>query len=138
MSAEGNSKLSRYIDDHEDEALYVIADGAAFGAYITNTLAAAKQNGKVALFLPESFEWLILKSGVIEIDDLDSILSSPEDYIDSAEFFSWERFFTDLLRKGMENDPVCQYSKDKLKAFYCEGKNRERILSLIPWIKKLY
>ena len=137
VSAEGNARLASYIDDHEDEALYAIADGAAFGAYITNTLAAAKQNGKVALFLPESFEWLVLKSGVIEIEDLDSILATPEDYIDSAEFLSWERFFTDLLRKGTENNPVCQYSKDKLKPFYYEGKNKERILSLIPGIEML-
>ena len=96
VSAEGNARLASYIDDHEDEALYAIADGAAFGAYITNTLAAAKQNGKVALFLPESFEWLVLKSGVMEIEDLDNILSNPEDYIDSAEFFSWESLKKEL------------------------------------------
>ena len=50
------------------------------------------------------------------------------------DIFSWERFFTDFLKKETENNPVCQYSKDKLKPFYYEGKNREKILSLIPGI----
>ena len=51
----------------------------------------------IYIYLPESFEWLILQSGVIRSQTIQPILSSPSEYVESSEYFSWEQFFTDLL-----------------------------------------
>ena len=56
-----------------------------------------QRNSNIKLFLPESFEWLILKSGMISEKEIRLILDEPEQYIDSKEFFSWERFFVKVL-----------------------------------------
>lgn len=52
------------------------------------------------LCLPESFEWLILKSGIIHAEHLVDILENPGDYIESQKFFSWENFFEDFSCTG--------------------------------------
>lgn len=51
------------------------------------------------MYLPESFEWIILKSGVLEGKDLNEILERPEEFIESSEFVSWERFFYRFIDK---------------------------------------
>ena len=56
-----------------DKPLFIIADGAAFGAYIARVMAVAKQQCNIALYLPESFEWLILRSGVVDVEDIDRV-----------------------------------------------------------------
>ena len=60
------------------------------------------------------------------------LLNEPGDYIDSTEYFSWERFFTDMLTQLTKNDPITAYSKKKLPPYYLDGRNRERILSVLP------
>ena len=47
----------------------------------------------IKLYLPESFEWIILKSGLIEGKKLKEILEKPEEYIDSREFFELGEIF---------------------------------------------
>ena len=42
----------------------MIADGAAFGSEMEKLMRLIKGYPNIALYLPESFEWLILKSGV--------------------------------------------------------------------------
>ena len=71
-----------------------------------------------------------LKSKVVDINDLQKILETPEDYIDSRIYFSWERFFTELLEKGTSGS-IAEYHKDELSQYYLEGKNREAILNAI-------
>lgn len=39
--------------------------------------------------MPESFEWLVLSSGLIEGKDIENMLEEPEKYIDSKEYFIW-------------------------------------------------
>ena len=55
------------------------------------------QKKNIYLYFPESFEWLILNSGLIQGKDIRVILDNPKDFLDSREYFSWERFFTKLL-----------------------------------------
>jgi len=75
----------------------VIADGAAFGAEIADLAEAQKQSpNKIAIFLPESFEWLILKSGLVDVSDTRK-LDEAYDYADSVEYMSWEQYFTKIL-----------------------------------------
>lgn len=92
----------------------------------------AKSRKDVMLYFPESFEWLILKSGVIGIKDLDDILAEPEKYIESREFLSWERYFTDLLMTATADDSIKKYDKSQLKPYYIEGKNKDAIIAVLP------
>ena len=116
VSVEGNSQFVGRIEDaEENKKVIVIADGAAFGAYVAKVTTIAKSRKDVMLYFPESFEWLILKSGVIGIKDLDAILAEPEKYIESKEFFSWERYFTDLLITATADDSIKKYDKSQLK-----------------------
>lgn len=46
------------------------------------------------MYLPESFEWMILNAGVVQEKEIMEILKEPEKYIESQKYFSWERFFT--------------------------------------------
>ena len=88
----------------------------------------------LSLYFPESFEWLILQSGLIQGKDIQAILEHPEDYIDSREYFSWERFFTSLLIDRTK-DSYLRYSKAKLNETYLHGKNKEVILNSIKGVK---
>lgn len=50
----------------------------------------------------EKFEWLILKSGIIDVKEIRIVLEKPVDYIECMDYFSWERFFTAFLIKMTE------------------------------------
>ena len=140
ISAGGNSRIAEEIERLPRELkTLVIADGAAFGAYVSKVLAVSKRRDDILLYFPESFEWLILKSGVIDIGGIDDILASPEDYIESREFFSWEQYFTELLVTATEGDKIIRYDKSKLMPYYTNGKNRDDILAVLPEeVKKVF
>lgn len=61
-----------------------------------------------------------------------SILSNPEEYIESSEYFSWERFFYYLLESKTRTDNYKHYSKIDLPEFYLTEKNRQQILNALP------
>ena len=129
----GNAKFfSRIQKAGKEKDIYVIADGAAFGAYISDNLELKKRGYSVSMYLPESFEWLILKSGVLDRGQAEEVLENPEDYIESREFFSWERFFTDYLRKNTEGDKARRYSKDHLAEYYKSKPVRDKVISVLP------
>ena len=96
-SMDGKSNVFHYLNLHRNEKILVIADGAAFGSEIDRVLQLIERRKNVALYLPESFEWMILSSGVLKSKMVDEILSNPSEYIESKMYFSWERFFTLFL-----------------------------------------
>ena len=133
ISSEGNAGIAMQLESiSKNKPVMVIADGAAFGAYIAKVMAVAKRKSNVGMYFPESFEWVILQSGVIDIKNLDDILLHPEEYIDSGVYFSWERYFTDLLESSTKDDRIRKYDKSKLNDFYLDGKNRVAILNVLP------
>jgi len=133
ISAEGNSKISPVlIKEGKRDNIIVFADGAAFGAYIENVLSIREVQKNIGLFLPESFEWLILKSGIITSNKISDILHHPEEYIDSAFYFSWERFFTDILEKETSDNPQMRYSKAHISDYYISDRNIRKIMSVLP------
>lgn len=82
----------------------IIADGAAFGPEMDKIAKFIMERKKINLYLPESFEWLILKSGTIKDTEVKEVLKQPYLYIESKEYMSWERFFTQyLIEKIMES-----------------------------------
>jgi len=118
VSARGKSNIFARMLDYTDADLLIIADGAAFGSEMDRVMKQAKTSKKVSLYLPESFEWLILKSGIIDGKNLRAILESPEDYIESRLYFSWERFFTSKLVELTKNGYL-QYSKKTSTLLTC-------------------
>ena len=112
-----------------DRNVLVIADGAAFGAEMDRMMKLALRKKGVALYLPESFEWLLLKSGVVTDRSLDSVLASPENWIESRVYFSWERFFTALLIEKTDKTYL-QYSKRILNPTYINDKIQGKIIDV--------
>lgn len=127
-SAGGKSNVFHCLKKNQNKNLLVIADGAAFGSEIDKVLRLMKETGRGTLYLPESFEWLILLSGVLESREIEQILEEPSAYIESKECFSWERFFTGLLIEQTE-DTYLSYSKKKLNRAYLSEKVKTAILS---------
>ena len=126
ISANGNSNIYAMVKDAPEKTILVIADGAAFGPEMERILSLQKSKN-VSIYLPESFEWLILESGIITSHQVPEILDSPSQFIDSEEFFTWERFFTYLLTNSTA-DTYLAYNKHKLNPVYLQEKEKNLIV----------
>ena len=134
ISSGGKSGVYRELASHPNEKVVVIADGAAFGAEIGDV---ARQQSlrpdRVGIYLPESFEWVILSSGAVMLKDSDK-LTSPEDYADSVDYMSWEQYFTELLASTVKDSKYQKYSKDKLSDYYTQDRVERMIREFIKGI----
>ena len=83
-SAGGKSNLFDLIKKTGKEETCVIADGAAIGPEMNRLYKQVKVKSNVKLYLPESFEWIILQSGIVDEKEIRTILLEPEQYIDST------------------------------------------------------
>ena len=118
---------SRLKDDHEG-AIFVVADGAAFGSEADRVLKLQDQYpANITVCLPESFEWLLLRSGLVDAPGLQDVLENAADSIDSGEHFSWEQFFTAYLKEITQGTPF-KYTKGRLAKAYKIPENAERIM----------
>ena len=134
ISAGGKSNVFQKMNEIQGRSILVIADGAAFGPEMDRVMKMAYRNGNITVYLPESFEWLILASGVVYHKDLRNILEDPSSHIDSKEFFSWERFFTHILIE-ITSGTWLQYSKRKINPSYLNEAVRQKIVSFIERIR---
>lgn len=125
VSAHGKGNVLSVLRECKVERVLIVADGAAFGPQMEAVLELAKQKG-AGLFLPESFEWLILKSGLVHDADLPKILADPASYVESRDFFSWERFFNALLVERTVGSYL-QYNKRSLNPAYLRDRERGAI-----------
>lgn len=124
------SKIQYLENSKKGQKILIVADGAAFGSEIEKVEKLKKLNDQIDLYLPESFEWMILKSGILEKKKVKEILDKPFDYIESQDYFSWERYFTDLLI--METDDTqFPYLKSKLNEYYMKGQIKDKILDVM-------
>jgi len=89
-SAFGNSNIIKCMRTETEKVVLYIADGAAFGAYMDDCMSflAFHRNAGSILWLPESFEFLILKAGIPEIPNLADILEHTFDYVDSENYIT--------------------------------------------------
>ena len=131
ISAGGKSNIYKLLKKCDNKKILVIADGAAFGPEMDRVMKKINLSADKAIFLPESFEWLILKSDVIRDKALEEVLDNPGDYIESREYMSWERFFTALL-VDKTKDTYLSYSKSKLNEAYKNKKIQQTILQEVP------
>ena len=110
--------------------ILAIVDGAAFGADIAEFLRVARnRKARCVLYAPESFEFLILQSGIVQVDR--RVLEETQDYADSRTYESWEQFFTAYLIE-LSEDTIYKYSKSKLNKAYLTKGNIEKIKKVIP------
>lgn len=130
-SAGGKSNIlgilqKRLLDKEQKETL-VIADGAAFGPEMAHISQLLRENVNIKLYLPESFEWLLLYADIFNKPFISKRLEEAENYIESEKYFSWERYFTDLLMEETKDSPY-PYDKSNLKDFYLQDKIVQKVL----------
>ena len=126
-SANGKSNIfSEILRNQDEKTLLVIADGAAFGAEMERIMKLVEVRDNLVLYLPESFEGLILKSGIITDKEVLSILEKPQNNIECSAYFSWERFFTALLIEKTKQSYM-QYTKHKLNSVYLRKRESQLI-----------
>ncbi|MCI8790607.1 MAG: translation initiation factor 2 [Lachnospiraceae bacterium] len=128
VSSQGKSNIFSVVAKQPDEKTLVIADGAAFGSEMEKLMRLIKGYPNIALYLPESFEWLILKSGVVEGGGIEEILRDPGNDIESRNYFSWERYFTAKLIQNTQ-DSYLKYTKRQLNPVYLQERISGRILA---------
>ena len=130
--ASGNTKLRSAIENSDGLSIYCIVDGAAFGCRIGDlcNYIDAHLAKRVYIWLPESFEWILLKAGVFNIPGLDSILNNPSSYIECSKYCSWERFFTHLASKY--SNKKYKYDKDDLDVYYTSNYILKKVKPALP------
>lgn len=131
VSAEGKSNIFKMLNEYKNEKILVIADGAAFGSEMDKIMKRVNSRVGISVYLPESFEWLILSSELIKDSDIEDILADPSDYVESQKYMSWERYFTALL-VDKTKDTYLQYSKSKLNEAYKTDRVQNKVLKEIP------
>lgn len=103
----------------------IFADGAAFGAPL-RIMYPLLEKHSIQLFLPLSFEYLLLSSKLFSNFNIKDQLENTADYA-GAEYLTWERYFTELITE-LTKDSKCAYSKSKLPTCYttsiCGGNGR--------------
>lgn len=128
ISAQGKSNVFSELAAHTSNQVLVIADGAAFDAELEKIHQLMELHPKhISLYLPESFEWLVLKSGILGGQTPDMLLRNPAENIESSLYFSWELYFTDLL-VTLTKDSILHYSKRHLNPAYLQPGNVAKIL----------
>ncbi len=140
ISANGKSNIIRTIHDRKNENVLIIVDGAAFGSEMSSVIKAIKYNTNYSLYTPESFEWLLLKSGIFGDFAFDKeirkILNNSAEFIESKDYFSWERFFTELLTLTTKDLKGYEYSKTgMLKKWYKLSNNINKVINIMDKIK---
>ncbi len=120
ISARGKSNVFSELLACRDERVLVVADGAAFGPEMELVFDLACRKG-AGLFLPESFEWVVLSSGAVKDEEITQVIAHPADFIESRENFSWETFFTKEL-VARTAGTYLEYHKQKLNAHYLDDR----------------
>ncbi len=135
ISAGGKTKIGQLVKNHFGKCALIIADGAAFGPEMNELYLYMKAHTEVSLYLPESFEWIILSSGLIDGNRVADIVNNTEDYVESAEFFSWEQYYTKLLVDETK-DSYLHYNKSALNENYLHKKEKNALLDVIGVIRE--
>ena len=96
-----------------------------------NIYEVIERDKNKGLYLPESFEWLVLDSDVLDDPDIRDILAAPEERIDSKHYFSWERYFTKLLTERSVGTYL-RYSKSSLNPAYLTTEILRQVAKHMP------
>lgn len=132
-SSNGNGNLIKQVEELGSGDALVIADGAAFGSLMESCMSSfqVQTDRRISLWLPESFEYLILKSGVLKSEKITQILENISEYVECEKYESWESFFTELL-VTLTAGGVEKYSKNVLNAYYLQDWIVDKIKGQLP------
>lgn len=140
VSAHGNSnvvKVAESILESGAKSIFIIADGCGFGVYFDSLLrfrdyAKRQYNTDVRLFIPPSFEYLVLKSKIFKYDE--DRLVNTQDYAKIEDYMGWEAFYTDELVDASKGS----YRKNgtTLPAFLRNKRNSDKVYDAIHEIKR--
>lgn len=133
ISSDGNGNLINQVKKLKSGDTLVIADGAAFGPLIESCISSfqSQTDRRISLWLPESFEYLILNSGIFKSEKLDQILDNPSEYVECESYESWESFFTYLLY-SLTWEGIAKYTKNTLNPFYLQDWVVDKIKCQLP------
>lgn len=129
-STKGNSNVYDSLVKCQNNNILLIVDGASFGPYMEQVIKLGRVKN-ILIYMPESFEWMILASGVVRSGNIKNILDKPYDFIESKDYFTWERFFTELIRKET-NGTFLEYKKEILNKVYLQKEIMEKIVEGTP------
>jgi hypothetical protein len=130
ISANGKSNIYQCIKDTKQKQTLAIVDGAAFGSEIGKIYRYIETSRiKCVLYAPESFEYLLLRAGFVDITK--DKIENTFNYADSMKYMSWEEYYTEYLLQETR-DTVYQYKKTKLASAYKTETALTKILSVIP------
>lgn len=129
LSANGKSNVRKILQTSADPVC-VIVDGAAFGPEMAECvkILILNDNGS-ALYAPESFEYLLLKSGISDCPM--DVLERTYEYADSMKYVSWEDFYTAYLADATQHT-IYQYSKSHLPDAYLTLGNINKVRNILP------
>ena len=131
IPAGGKSNVQGKIIESKENEIQAIVDGAAFGPEMQACMELVNTSPKsISLYAPESFEYLILKSGLIKVPK--DIVEETWNYADSKKYCSWEDYYTSELCDRTRNG-VGQYSKRQLNGYYITKGSMEKICKCFPW-----
>lgn len=136
--ADGKSNIKKFITSDNTQNTLLVVDGAAFGPEMHDVTAKIKKFRNYTLYTPESFEWIILKSGLIPDPpgiNINKILESPQNYVETTQYFSWERYFSSLLRLATSGRSGLVYSKEQLPDAYKQEPAVKKILNVMDKIE---
>lgn len=130
ISANGKSNIkNKIVEQDNSKPISVIADGAAFGSNI-ETMVELKKTRNIRLFLPESFEYMLL-----HLREFSTFLNSQSlSEIIKYNFNSWEQYFTQLITE-LSNDTQFKYTKSKINEYYLTDSKVKELVSHFPQIK---
>lgn len=96
--------------------ILIMVDSAAFGPYISAVLKLMDvDSGKLALFLPESYEWLLLHLSMFDKDStVQEALTYPDVLSDS-----YEQYF----------EGICKQAFSKFGIVYSKGTDNDKVLT---------
>lgn len=130
VSAGGSANVFRAAAASDASSVLVVADGAAFGPEM-DLMDSLRRVKDVVLYLPESFEWLLLSSGMVRDDELPAVLADPGSFIESRDYFTWERFFTATLTRMTEGTPL-HYGKSRLSEAWLDAGAIDAVSRAMP------
>lgn len=132
-SSNGNGNLIKQVEELGPGDALAIADGAAFGSLMESCMSSfqVQTDRRISLWLPESFEYLILTSGVLKSEKITQILENISEYVECEKYESWESFFTELL-VTLTAGGVEKYSKNVLNAYYLQDWIVDKIKGQLP------
>ena len=139
IPAHGKDNVLNTIKDIGKQSMryLVVVDGAAFGSEIEELLQYMRyKNPSLEVYAPESFEYLILSSGLFQDKVIVDKIENTSEYADSVKYMSWERFYTALLVE-VTNRTQMKYDKDKLNVYYLSERNKNLILKQVPDVLKI-